>query len=110
MVVGDKRKFLSSLITLDTEGLTEIWERREKKLPEGTDLTQEEEVQNLLQGYIDEVNQDLAPYETVKKFAVLPTDFTVDSEELTPSLKVKRRVIQKRYEELIDGFYAEKFE
>ena len=48
--------------------------------------------------------------ETVKKFSILPEDFTVDSGELTPSLKVKRRIIQKRYEGLIDAFYEEKFE
>ena len=58
---------------------------------------------------IDAVNNELASYETLKKFEVLPEDFSVESGELTPSLKVKRRVIQKRYEELIDGFYGEKF-
>ncbi len=109
VVVGDKRKFLSCLITLDTEGLSEIWERDEKTLPSDSALPEDKEVQTLLQTYIDEVNGGLSSYETLKTFAILPEDFTVDSGELTPSLKVKRRVIQKRYEAIIDGFYSEKF-
>ncbi|MDP7033836.1 MAG: AMP-dependent synthetase/ligase [Planctomycetota bacterium] len=107
VVVGDKRKFLSALITLDREGLSETWEG---ELPEGEALTTDPTIHQRLQGYIDEANQELASYETVKKFSILPEDFTVDSGELTPSLKVKRRIIQKRYEGLIDAFYEEKFE
>jgi long-chain acyl-CoA synthetase len=109
VVVGDKRKFLSCLITLDEEGMGEIWERDGKKLPEGEALARDKAVRQLLEGYIADVNKGLASYETLKKFEVLPEDFTVDSGELTPSLKVKRRIIQKRYEALIDGFYSEKF-
>ena len=66
-------------------------------------------VLGVLQGYIDGVNAQLASYETIKKFKVLPKDFTVDDDELTPTLKVKRRIIQKKYEDLIDAFYSEKF-
>jgi len=109
VVVGDKRKFLSCLITLDRDGMTDLWERDGKKLPEGAALSGDRAVRSLLQGYVEEVNKGLASYESLKKFEVLPEDFTVDSGELTPSLKVKRRVIQKRYEGLIDGFYSEKF-
>ncbi len=109
VVVGDKRKFLSCLITLDREGLEEIWERDEKKLPVDEALPDDEDIQRLLQGYIDQVNERLSSYETLKKYHVLPEDFSVESGELTPSLKVKRRVIQRRYEDLIDGFYSEKF-
>jgi len=109
VVVGDKRKFLSCLVTLDEEGLSELWEREDKKLPAHDTLPQDKAVRALLQGYIDRVNEDLASYETLKTFQILPEDFTVESGELTPSLKVKRRVIQKRYEAIIDGFYSEKF-
>jgi len=109
VVVGDKRKFLSCLVTLDREGMEELWERQDKKLPADEALAGDKTVRALLQGYVDDVNKGLASYETLKKFEVLPEDFTVDSGELTPSLKVKRRVIQKRYEQIIDGFYSEKF-
>jgi len=109
VVVGDKRKYLSALITLDEEALQELYDRDERKLPPSEVLPTDDGIHKLLQGYIDEVNDDLASYETIKKFRVLPEDFSVESGEMTPSLKVKRRVIQRRYEDLIDGFYAEKF-
>jgi long-chain acyl-CoA synthetase len=63
-----------------------------------------------VQGYIDQVNSTLASYETVKKFRLLPRDFSIEEGELTPTLKVKRRVVQKQYESLIDSMYDEKFE
>ncbi len=110
VVLGDKRKFLSALITLDSEALAEVFERNGWKLPSPAALPEDERVRSLLRGYIDTVNRELASYETVKKFRVLPEDFTVESGELTPSLKVKRRAIQQRYETMIDAFYSEKFD
>ncbi len=86
VVIGDKRKFLSALVTLDVEALEEVFERNEWKLPSATALPDDERVRSLLQGYVDGVNRDLASYETVKKFKILPEDFTVESGELTPSL------------------------
>jgi len=56
------------------------------------------------------VNASLASYETVKKFRILPRDFTIEDGELTPTLKVKRRIVQKKHERLIDSMYDEKFE
>ena len=109
VVVGDKRKFLSALVTLDREALEEIWDRDERTLPSDEALPSDKQVLSLLQGYVDTVNSSLSSYETIKKFQVLPEDFTIESDELTPSLKVKRRVIQRRYETLIDSFYSEKF-
>ncbi len=109
VVVGDKRKFLSALVTLDEEGLEELYDREERKLPPAEARPDDDGIRKLLQGYVDEVNGGLASYETVKKFVILPEDFTIESGELTPSLKVKRRVIQRTHEALIDSFYAEKF-
>ncbi len=109
VVVGDKRKFLSALVTLDREGLEEIWARQDRKLPDDAALPDDQDVRALLQGYVDRVNEGLSQFERVKKFAVLPRDFTVEDGELTPSLKVKRRAIQQSHEALIDAFYAEKF-
>jgi long-chain acyl-CoA synthetase len=109
VVVGDKRKFLSTLFTLDLEGLEDIWRREERQLPASSALPEDKQVLALLQSYVDQVNGKLASYESIKKFQVLPEDFTIESGELTPSLKVKRRVIQKKYETLIDDFYSEKF-
>jgi len=109
VVVGDKRKFLSALVTLDEEGLEELYERDERKLPPAEARADDDGIRALIQGYVDDTNTFLASYETLKKFVVLPEDFTVESGELTPSLKVKRRVIQRTHEALIDSFYGEKF-
>ncbi len=110
VVVGDKRKFLSCLVTMDAEAVAEIWEREEwGAAPSEAALPADKRIRELVQAAIDEVNKGLASYETVKKFVVLDRDFTVEDGELTPSLKVKRRVIQRTHEAVIDGFYDEKF-
>ncbi len=109
VVVGDKRKFLSCLFTLDIEGLEDLYRREELELPPASALPQDKAMRARLQTYVDEVNGKLASYESIKKFQILPEDFTIESGEMTPSLKVKRRVIQKKYEEVIDDFYSEKF-
>jgi len=109
VVVGDKRKFLSCLFTLDIEGLEDLYRREELELPPASALPQDKTMRARLQTYVDEVNGKLASYESIKKFQILPEDFTIESGEMTPSLKVKRRVIQKKYEEVIDDFYSEKF-
>lgn len=106
VVVGDKRKFLSALITLDLEEMAAVLGQ---ELADMESCVDHEGVLAVLQQYVDGVNADLAGYETIKKFTVLPKDFTVEDDELTPTLKVKRRIIQKKYEDLIDAFYAEKF-
>jgi long-chain acyl-CoA synthetase len=110
VVVGDKRKFLSCLVTMDMEAVAEIWAREEwGTAPSEVAVPADKRVRKLVQDAIDEVNRGLAPYETVKKFRVLERDFTVEDGELTPSLKVKRRVIQRSHEAVIDRFYDEKF-
>jgi long-chain acyl-CoA synthetase len=59
---------------------------------------------------ISEVNKKLASYETIKKFKILPGDFSIDGGELTPTLKVKRKVIFQRYKDLFDSMYDEKYD
>jgi long-chain acyl-CoA synthetase len=54
---------------------------------------------------VAEANSNLAPFETIKNFAILDHDFTVENGELTPSLKVKRKVIEERYATILDGLY-----
>jgi long-chain acyl-CoA synthetase len=62
-------------------------------------------VSALLQPYFDELNANLASYETIKYFAVLPADLTQEGGELTPSLKVKRKVVESKYRSVLDKFY-----
>jgi len=60
---------------------------------------------NKFQEYVDKVNTELAQFETIKYFRILPRDFSVETGELTPTLKVKRRVITEKYKEVIDSMY-----
>ena len=69
------------------------------------EVVKSDQVKLLLAPYFDQVNKTLAKYETVKQFAVLPRDLSVDEGELTPSLKVKRKVVEKRYAALLDKMY-----
>jgi long-chain acyl-CoA synthetase len=105
MVHGDKRKFLSALITLNEES-ARAW-AREQGLPPGAKLHEEPKVVARLQAAIDELNSRQASYATIKKFAIVPRDFTQETGELTPTLKVKRKVVTKNYQALIEAFYAE---
>jgi len=69
------------------------------------DVVKTDEAKKLLSPYFDAVNKSLAKYETVKQFAILPRDLSIDEGELTPSLKVKRKVVEKKYAGLLDKMY-----
>ena len=101
VVLGDKRKFLIALVTLDPETMQRLLGRPLQQPP-----AKDSEARALVQKAIDQVNQGLSSYETVKRFDILPHDFTIEGGELTPSLKVKRRVIDERYRDVIDGLYT----
>jgi long-chain acyl-CoA synthetase len=107
IIHGDKRNFVTALVTLDEESVMK-WARDKDGLASKTyaDLVQSAEVRDLLDPYFAEVNKTLAKYETVKQFAILPLDLTVEAGELTPSLKVKRKVVEKKYSTMLDKMYA----
>jgi long-chain acyl-CoA synthetase len=71
------------------------------------DLVMNEPVEELIEKRIAEVNAKLARWETIKRFIVLPRDFTIEGGELTPTLKLKRKVIVEKYSEKIEGMYAD---
>jgi long-chain acyl-CoA synthetase len=104
IVHGDKRNFVTALVTLDEEALTKWARERGIAKPYG-ELVKLPEVKQLLTPYFDQLNKTLAKYETVKQFAILPKDLSVDEGELTPSLKVKRKVVEKKYAAMLDKMY-----
>jgi long-chain acyl-CoA synthetase len=102
VVIGDRRKFLSALITLDDEAA--------KKLAPGVAVDQlaaASQIRAAIQKQIDEVNQTLARVEQVKKFTVLGQPFSIAAGELTPTLKLKRKIISQRYEREIEAMYKD---
>ncbi len=104
IIHGDKRNFVTALVTLDEEALMK-WARDKGLTKSYVELVKGPEVKELLKPYFDEVNKSLAKYETVKQFSILPADLTVEEGELTPSLKVKRKVVEKKYAPLLDKMY-----
>jgi len=105
IVHGDKRNFVTALITLDEETMMK-WAKEKGLGVQGyTQVVQSPAVKEMLTPYFEQVNKTLAKYESVKKFEVLPIDLTVDAGELTPSLKVKRKVVEKKYATLLDKMY-----
>lgn len=105
VVHGDKRKYLSALITLNPEELPNKATELGITGKDFAALTQEAKIKEIIKGIMDEFNKKLPSYETIKKFAILDKDFTMEDGELTPTMKVKRKVINERYQSVFDGFY-----
>jgi long-chain acyl-CoA synthetase len=105
IVHGDRRPYLVALLTLDAEEIRP-WAAA-RGLPEDVrDLAAHPEVAKLLQGVVDEVNARYSRPEQIRRFAVLPRDFTPESGELTPSLKIRRAVVNANHADLLDSLYA----
>ncbi|MDX6396705.1 MAG: long-chain acyl-CoA synthetase [Gaiellaceae bacterium] len=105
LVVGDRQPYIAALITLDTEALP-AW-ASERGLPADIEtLSSHDEVRELIQGVVDEINADRSRYEQIKRFTILPRDFTMDEDELTPTLKLKRRVVSDHFAAELEELYA----
>jgi len=105
IVHGDKRNFVTALVTLDEETTMQWAKGHGMNGKPYSEVVKTDEAKKLLAPYFDEVNKSLAKYETVKQFAILPRDLSVDEGELTPSLKVKRKVVEKKYAVVLDKMY-----
>jgi len=92
VVIGDRRKYLTALVTVDETAARDL---------------NPSEIRSAIQTKLDEINQSLARVEQIKKFAILPTPFGIDSGELTPTMKIKRSVVAKKYAKEIESLYAE---
>lgn len=109
VVHGDKRKYLTALVTLDADALSEFAQGQGLGNGSYAELTQRPEVFQAVEVAIDGFNGQLASYETIKKFKVLEHDFSQATGELTPTLKVKRKVVNERYRDVFNSFYEEAY-
>jgi long-chain acyl-CoA synthetase len=105
MVHGDQRKFLSVLVTLNEEN-ARAWAAA-NGLPGGAPLHDQPKMRTRIQASIDALNAKQASFSSIKKFAILPKDFSQDTGELTPTLKVKRKFCSQKYKQILDAFYVE---
>jgi long-chain acyl-CoA synthetase len=105
-VVGDRKPFISALIVLDPE-VAPTWAAKNGIEFSGIeDLAGNDRVLAEVQRAVDSANQHVSRVESIKKFVILPIEWTPDSEELTPTLKLKRRVIHKKYAQDIEALYV----
>jgi long-chain acyl-CoA synthetase len=105
VMYGDRKPYPVALITLDPEEILP-W-AKEHGLPEDLGaLAGEEQVQKMVQAELDRANSNYAQVEQVKKFKILDHDLTIDTGELTPTLKVKRNVVYDRYSDLFESLYG----
>jgi len=106
LVHGNNRNFCTALVTLNEDEIAK-WAAEADLSGVGiAELAQRDDVRALIQPLIETLNADLARYETIKKYALLPADFTQETGELTPTMKVKRKVVESKYKDILDGFYT----
>jgi long-chain acyl-CoA synthetase len=107
VVVGDRRKHMAALITLDRVALRNFAKQEMILFSSEEELTRHAKVEAEIGKQIGVLNQGLAPFETVKRFAILPGLLSIETGELTPSLKVKRPVIERKFRDIIDAMYQD---
>ncbi|GCD88421.1 long-chain fatty acid--CoA ligase [Nocardioides sp. LS1] len=106
MVFGNERNFCVALITLDPDAMAGWAEENGMSGASYTDIVRSEKVHALVSGYVDDLNARLNRWETIKKWEILDHDLTIESGELTPSMKVKRNVVEGNYGDKIAAFYS----
>jgi long-chain acyl-CoA synthetase len=107
VVIGDKRKFLSCLVMIDHENVAQFAQERNVPFTNFASLCRADEVQQLIGEEIERVNRQLARVETIKKFRLIEQILTAEDEELTPTMKLKRAFVNRKYRDVIDAMYAE---
>ena len=104
VVIGDRRKFLTALLTLDPDVANKFASQHHIPLAE---LHAHPKLESEIQRIVDQVNDQFARVEGIKKFRVLPRNLTIENGELTPTLKVKRKIVNQNWSDTIEGMYAE---
>jgi long-chain acyl-CoA synthetase len=105
MVHGDKRNYLTALIVLEREEVVKYAKENHILFSEYAELIKNSKIQALVQGILDQINSQLASFETIKRFKILPNEFSIETGELTPSLKIRRRFCSEKYKSELDSLY-----
>jgi len=105
VVIGDKRRYLTVIIMIDQENVEKYAQDNDVPFSNYASLTHSAEVQNLIQAEVDRVNKKFARVEQIKKFWLLDTQLSAEDEELTPTMKLKRKLVEKKYTPQIEAMY-----
>ena len=106
MVFGNDRNYCVALVAVDPDAIADWAQQNGLGGKSYSEIVADPKAVDMIQGYVDQLNAELNRWETIKKFRLLDHDLTIESGELTPSLKVKRNVIEDKYKSLIDQMYA----
>jgi len=106
MVFGDRKPYLVALLTPNVERLVDLGRDEKLNYIDMEELVNNKRIQEIYADRIKELNKTLPPYETIKKFVLLPRDFSIEGGELTPTLKLKRKKIFTMYQEKIEQLYT----
>lgn len=106
VVIGDRRAYLTALVMIDQENCERYAQDRDIPFSSFGSLARSPQIQALIQSEVDRVNREFARVEQIKQFRVLETQLTAEDEELTPTMKLKRSFVQKKYAALIEGMYG----
>jgi long-chain acyl-CoA synthetase len=107
VVLGDRKRFISALVVPNFDKLKEYAKTNNIPFETNSDLTRTEQVLNFMEREIDRFTPNLASYEKIKKIALLDRDFEIEKGEMTPTLKVKRNIVEEKYKGIIDALYKE---
>jgi long-chain acyl-CoA synthetase len=105
LVVGDRRPYIAALIALDDESIR-TWAAEHSLRPSPDGLSHDPQVVALVQSIVDDANRGRSPFEQIKRFTILPRDFSAEEGEVTPTLKLRRRIAQEHFALEIDQLYA----
>ena len=107
VVVGDKRKFLTCLIMIDYDSVAKHAQDTNVPFTDFASLCRAREVNDLIWAEIERVNQNFARVETIKKFRLIEQQLGAEDDEVTPTMKLKRKFVNEKYKAMIDGMYSE---
>ncbi len=105
VVIGDKRPYLTAIVMIDQENVEKFAQDQDVPFSNYSSLTRAPEVQALIQAELDRVNKKFARVEQIKKFFLLENQLTAEDEELTPTMKLKRKLVEKKYTAQIEAMY-----
>jgi long-chain acyl-CoA synthetase len=107
VVIGDRRKFLTCLVMVDYDNVAKYAQDSNVPFTDFMSLCRAREIQDLIWSEIEKVNAGFARVETIKKFRLIEHQLTAEDEEVTPTMKLKRKFVNEKYKGMIDGMYAE---
>ncbi|MBS1996239.1 MAG: long-chain fatty acid--CoA ligase [Cyanobacteria bacterium SZAS LIN-2] len=105
LVYGDRRKFITALLTVNETSLKGFADQAKIQYKESAELHSHPAVRAEVERIVEKINSGLANFEKIKRFAILENDFSIESDELTPTFKVKRKLVTEKYRALLDGLY-----